>query len=544
MKFLLYIAFLFLLSSCSLGFLIGKTQNVTIVKDSVSTLQIEKKAPEIKDNKFILPRNAEPQQVVITRDGFKTQYGVCAPYRFSNEGIATVALNGLIVGVPATIGALSVGAGAMSAWFALVSGSIGAYFGYMATLFNPKFWEYDNVINFNEKMIPIPLKDSVSKEIRVNKVAVDITPENSEDYIINYQDYKKENIKKRSNIKSLNGLKIDDTFFSDELNNDLKKNGFIDTTGLVLRTNYNQNAYLDATVIGYKWLFIPNSGRPTDSRKTGFINVQLKMKWDVLDFYKKSILTDTIDSKSGEFVSYVKEANSDYSKDALKDAMQSSMYAFMNSEKFRSIMRLPKTSITDTLQSMEIINPKVSVASIEEAVKSCVTIKTKDGHGSGFFISENGYIVTNYHVITDTAKLEVIMNDGSKFPAKIVRFNKEADLALLKIEKNNIIPFKIPESEVSGIGKEIYVIGTPSAEDLSQTLTKGIISSVRKQSNGTKIIQTDASISRGNSGGPLIDKEGKLLGIVNAKLIGMGIEGISFAIPAGEIVKSLAIKLK
>ena len=76
------------------------------------------------------------------------------------------------------------------------------------------------------------------------------------------------------------------------------------------------------------------------------------------------------------------------------------------------------------------------------------------------------------------------------------------------------------------------------------SLSKGIISSIRKQANGSKIIQTDASISRGNSGGPLIDKDGKLLGIVNAKLIGMGIEGISFAIPATEIVKGLAIKLK
>jgi len=79
---------------------------------------------------------------------------------------------------------------------------------------------------------------------------------------------------------------------------------------------------------------------------------------------------------------------------------------------------------------------------------------------------------------------------------------------------------------------------------LSQTITKGIIYSIRKQANGSRIMQTDASINLGNSGGPLIDKEGNLLGIVNAKLVGVGVEGISFAIPADEIAKCLVIKIK
>lgn len=542
-QFLLLFAIVFMFTGCSLGFLIEKNQKVTIEKDSLATIKINKKDPEIKDNKYILPRNGEPQQIIITRDGFKTQYGVCTPYKLSGEGIGTIAINAALIGVPFT--AFSAGIEPiMAPWFALVSGSIGGYFGYMLTLFSPKFWEYDRTIYMNGNMMRIPLKDSLSKEIRLNKVAIDLTPESSQDYVLNYKDYKKGKTKNNVNVKAVNGLKIDDTYFSDELNTILKKNGFIDTTGLVLRSNYNQNDYLDATIVGYKWIYVPNSGRATDTRKTGFINVELNIKWDILDFYKKTIYTDTIKSKSGEFVSYVSDANSTYSKDALKDAMETSLYTLMNKEKFRSVLKLSKTSIVDTLQSMELQTAKNYVSSIEQAVQSSVTIRTPKGHGSGFFVSENGYIVTNYHVIADTAKLEVILNDGSKFIPKIIRFNKESDLALLKIEKNNIVPFNISNTESAGMGKEIYVIGTPSAEDLSQTLTKGIISSIRKQANGSKIIQTDASISRGNSGGPLIDKEGKLLGIVNAKLIGMGIEGISFAMPASDITKSLAIKIK
>ena len=113
-----------------------------------------------------------------------------------------------------------------------------------------------------------------------------------------------------------------------------------------------------------------------------------------------------------------------------------------------------------------------------------------------------------------------------------------------KLKEKSIVPFKIPLSDNSTIGKEIYVIGTPSAEDLSQTLSKGIISSIRKQPGSTKLIQTDASVSAGDSGGSMIDKEGNLIGIVNSKVVGLGIEGIAFAIPAPEIYKGLSIQIK
>ena len=543
LKLILIASLVVLLNSCSLGFLIGKNQSIVIVKDSLTTIQINKKEPEIKNNKYVLPRNAEPQQVILKRDGYKTQYRVITPYKLDPAGYATIGLNALIIGVPFTAFAAVIEAPTLIPFF-LVSTTIGGYYGYMATLFNNKFWQYDNQILLNDSLVKIAVRDSISKEIQLNKVAVDISPENSEDYYPSYQDYKSGKLKTKVNIKAENGIKIDDTYYSDELNNLLKKNGYIDTTGLVLKSNYNQNAYLDAKVLGYKYIWIQNNGRPTDIRKTGFINVELKIKWDVLDFYKKPIYSDTIKSKSGEFVSFVKTANSAYEKEALKDAMETGLYSLLNSAKFKSLMKMEKVGVADTLKTFQLNAGKVYVSSIEQAVQSSVTIRTPKGHGSGFFVSENGYIVTNYHVIADTAKLEVILNDGSKLIPKIIRFNKESDLALLKIEKNNIVPFNISDTESAGMGKEIYVIGTPSAEDLSQTLTKGIISSIRKQANGSKIIQTDASVSRGSSGGPLIDKEGKLLGIVNAKLIGMGIEGISFAMPANEITKSLAIKLK
>jgi len=188
--------------------------------------------------------------------------------------------------------------------------------------------------------------------------------------------------------------------------------------------------------------------------------------------------------------------------------------------------------------------PVKYVSTLDEAIKATATIKTKNGHGSGFIASENGYLITNYHVVADSTKLEVILNDGSIHKAQVLQVNKDIDLAILKIEKTGLMPFMLQDTPSFSLGKEVYVIGTPSAEDLSQTLSKGIISSIRKQADGSKLIQTDASVNSGSSGGPLVDKSGSLLGVVNSKLVGLGVEGISFAIPASMIMPTLKLVYK
>jgi len=216
----------------------------------------------------------------------------------------------------------------------------------------------------------------------------------------------------------------------------------------------------------------------------------------------------------------------------------------MQNDKYKTLSKLEKsieTIITDTIY---LNTPKLFAKSLEQAAQATMTVKNKSGHGSGFFVSEDGYIITNYHVITDTNKLEIITSEGVKYPAKVERFNKDYDLALLKIEKTGMLPFSLKNLTTYGMGKDVYIIGTPSAEDLSQTLTRGIVSSVRKSSNGSKLIQTDASINGGSSGGPMINKDGQLIGVANAKLVGTGIEGIAFGIPEKEIFRALVIVVR
>jgi len=183
-------------------------------------------------------------------------------------------------------------------------------------------------------------------------------------------------------------------------------------------------------------------------------------------------------------------------------------------------------------------------ANLQEAVKAVVTVKTPEGHGSGCIISNDGYLITNYHVIAeDTSdEVKIITSDGDSLKAKYVRSNTSYDLALFKLEKAGTYKFFSPNLSTDIImGTEVYAIGTPTDIELGQTMTKGIISSKRKSGDRT-LIQTDVSLNPGNSGGALVDSKGVLQGIVNASLVRWGVQGIGFAIPAHYIQDALKIK--
>ncbi|UCG15027.1 MAG: trypsin-like peptidase domain-containing protein [Deltaproteobacteria bacterium] len=165
-------------------------------------------------------------------------------------------------------------------------------------------------------------------------------------------------------------------------------------------------------------------------------------------------------------------------------------------------------------------------------------IVPRQGAGSGSIIDEEGYILTNHHVIRDARRLEVTLADGSKWRGKLVGVDPESDLAVIKIDaprsKLTVIP--MGNSDELLVGQKVLAIGNPFG--LGQTLTTGVISSLGRTlraQNATlmeDIIQTDASINPGNSGGPLLDSSGRMIGINTAIFSPTGVSvGIGFAIP-------------
>jgi S1-C subfamily serine protease len=162
----------------------------------------------------------------------------------------------------------------------------------------------------------------------------------------------------------------------------------------------------------------------------------------------------------------------------------------------------------------------------------------REGAGSGSIIDTEGHILTNHHVIRDSTKLEVTLSDGSKWPAKFVGSDPDNDLAVIKIsapqEKLTVIP--LGDSSKLKVGQKVLAIGNPFG--LGQTLTTGIISSLGRtiRSEGgvliQDVIQTDAAINPGNSGGPLLDSNGRIIGVNSAIISPTGASvGIGFAVP-------------
>lgn len=194
-------------------------------------------------------------------------------------------------------------------------------------------------------------------------------------------------------------------------------------------------------------------------------------------------------------------------------------------------------------QVVEKVTPAVVGVSTKSLVRDqFFNVKEQEGLGSGFIINEDGYVVTNYHVINGAQEVKVIFSDGKEVNAKVVNYDAERDIAVIKITDDVKMPgiAQLGDSATVKAGEEVIAIGNPLGKEFSSTVTKGIVSSPnRKMSteNGNVLdyIQTDAAINPGNSGGPLINSKGEVIGINTAKKVGEDIEGIGFAIPINEV---------
>jgi len=179
-------------------------------------------------------------------------------------------------------------------------------------------------------------------------------------------------------------------------------------------------------------------------------------------------------------------------------------------------MLIALTSCTDNPQKV-----------IQKAKKSVVTIKTSTGSGSGVIISPDGLIVTNNHVVGNDETVEVHFQDGKTTIASPIKKGLSVlDVAYLKVDGSDFN--YLPMTDQCSTGDEVYAIGAPLG--LSESVSKGIISNCDRTIKGVKFIQTDAAVNAGNSGGPLINRKGEVLGLLTFKITAADVEGLNFAI--------------
>jgi serine protease Do len=391
-------------------------------------------------------------------------------------------------------------------------------------------------------------REEGDRYIFVNKTSFDIEADSLSFYettwnnYIEYQSHKHGRVLEHSQNRFRNKsekIEIENTIFSDILNNILKERNFSDTieSKQILRNKTN-TLYIDAEVSKVNITSVTRSF--TAYNQTFYIG-DIKIKWTIRDVYKKELLIFEDLVSTGEIVNIFSKKDQQ-NEIFFTDAFRKSLNNLLSNETVREFLKM--SGAEKEVESLDLKTPMRIASKINEAVKASATIKVGDGHGSGFFINNEGYLLTNYHVVATAKKgdLFVITNDGKEHSAQIIRTNDYDDIALLKIDFENEFAFNVENGLDGEIGLDIYAIGTPNSIELGQTLSKGIISGERKNDMGQEFYQTDASVNRGNSGGPLVSSEGKIIGVVNAKLIGTGVEGIGFAIKINRVQQSLSLK--
>lgn len=156
--------------------------------------------------------------------------------------------------------------------------------------------------------------------------------------------------------------------------------------------------------------------------------------------------------------------------------------------------------------------------------------------GTGIIISTDGYIVTNNHVIAGANRIIVTLDNDKEYVATLVGADEKTDLAVIKISERNLKPAVLGNSSDVQVGEAVIAIGNPLGQELSGTVTAGIISATNRKVTVDGIeftlLQTDAAINSGNSGGALVNAYGEIIGINNAKIAASGVEGLGFAIPS------------
>lgn len=218
------------------------------------------------------------------------------------------------------------------------------------------------------------------------------------------------------------------------------------------------------------------------------------------------------------------QAEYDVAKVALNDAPLNQM-----STAYRMVARRIRPSV---VHISTFVDKKRSRSSLPDGLPPGFDFFGPQGQGSGVIVSEDGYILTNEHVIRDAKTITVVLSDRRTYKGELVGIDRYTDLAVLKIDANDLIPAEWGDSDQLDVGSLVWAVGSPFG--LEQSISFGIISAKHRKTNENPhqdLLQSDAAVNPGNSGGPLVDEAGRVVGI-NTSIVGETYQGISFSVPS------------
>jgi len=280
-------------------------------------------------------------------------------------------------------------------------------------------------------------------------------------------------------------------------------------------------------------------GRSGDIRGDSSINVD----WQVYSPVRKEVVArvSTIGTMK------LDKPIPDGTNQLLVGAFTQNVIGLLSNADFRDTMKAKPVAPTDVLRTEQQStitlsgNKRAAKRPIADTVGSVVTITTGSGSGSGVLLSDDGYILTNAHVVGDEKELRVRWSDGIEKVGEVVRVSKTRDVALVKTDPRGRPPVPVLAG-AHDPGQRVFAIGSPKGKDFQGTVSSGVVSANRTI-NGLNFIQSDVSVSPGSSGGALLDESGALLGITEGGFQNEGQSaGLNIFIPIGDAMDFLNLE--
>ncbi len=337
-------------------------------------------------------------------------------------------------------------------------------------------------------------------------------------------------------------LSIDSDEFTEAFKDELEKASFKtvgDTSALFEDASTWKSEILVAGLVKELKANIcyPNAGFGNFSSAKG--ESYLKVEWQIYSKLDRTVVHSVVTEGSSKVAS----ATDGGDVTSVINAFAQASRNLLADEKFRSIVSRGGEAVNETIvksgDKIVLSNnrSKKLGSSPSEWSNAVATIFAGRGHGSGFLISDN-LIMTNHHVVGDSKSVNVKFGNGVELIGAVVAFNSSKDVAIVKVDavlpKHFVLNKNLPL-----VGSEVYAIGSPLDESFNSTVSKGIVSGIRQEKTNT-LIQSDVNIRPGNSGGPLVDKNGNVVGIaVSGLVINNVSQGINFFIPINDALNVL-----
>lgn len=437
------------------------------------------------------------------------------------------------------------------------SGVYGLYFDALL----PKAYSYPKIVSFDSKPRRIPVRNDDSKYVYLSNISLEIeeflwhsgmvkknlktaiTEAETKSLEAKQKQQKIESRKKKKGkdkellVEQEKDIKFKDVIFTEDLQQSLFDAGFMDTINDVF-IDYNNTLILEGKISKIDLFKIA----PNKNSYSGKIyTARTHLTW-----YIKNSYGEIIDSVADIAFSENFASDTDIIKKIVGNSVTQLFYNLLENSAFKGNSKL-ETNLDPKLELTKLKKPNSIVKDKRDAAEASVIIKKENGHGSGFSITNDGYIITNYHVLVDREKgtkvdnIIVVDSDGNEMEGTVVKVNKFRDVALLKVDKEFSKAFYCNDIKTFRKMDDVYTIGAPKSISLAQSISSGLISNERKINNNN-LIQLNMSVNSGNSGGPIFDDNGNLHGVVVSKLVGESTEGVSFAIPSYKLIEYLNLE--